>query len=215
MPDFVVRFIERIGMPAALVEVLVRPLLAALLLWGLRRLFLWLIAKRYRRPQDLRRWRYITIYVVLVTAGLTFRGIWIGSLEQISIVVASMTQLDAAATLDWLTTSLSVFFSTVALVLAVAVTRTLYRSLRVRVRAWTKHAPAFRIQRLEFLTRQTLPNAAKQLLFAANSRQNAHLLRQRQTIGDTLCPVLSLIVRGTGYQRLRPNRIYTELGLKE
>jgi small-conductance mechanosensitive channel len=146
-------------MPAALVEALVLPLLAVLLLWALRRLFLWLIAKRYRRPQELRRWRRITIYVVLVAAWLTFRGIWVGSLEQISIVVASMTQLDAAVTLDWLTTSLSIFFSTVALVLAVAVTRTLYHSSMVRVRAWTRRAPSFRIQRLELLTRERFRGA--------------------------------------------------------
>ncbi|MDA0205183.1 MAG: mechanosensitive ion channel [Acidobacteria bacterium] len=154
MPNFIVRFIEQLGMPAALVQALVLPLLAALLLWGMRRLFLWLIAKRYHRPQDMRRWRHITIYVVLVAAGLTFRGIWVGSLEQVSIFLAATTQLDAAATLDWLTTSLSVFFSTVALVLAVAVTRTLYHSALVRVRSWTMHGPSFRIQRLELLTRE-------------------------------------------------------------
>ncbi len=155
MPNFG-RFIEQFGMPAALVQALVLPLLALLLLWGLRRLFLWLIAKRCRRPQDLRRWRRVTIYLALVAAWLTFRGIWVGSLEQISIVVASMTQLDAAVTLDWLTTSLSVFFSTVALVLAVSVTRTLYQSSIVRVRAWAMRAPSLRIQRWELLTRERL-----------------------------------------------------------
>lgn len=156
MPDFVTRFIEPLGMPAAVVQALVLPLLAALLLWALRRLFLWLIAKRYRRPQDLRRWRRISIYVVLVAAGLTFRGIWIGSLEQVSLLLASTTQLDAVSTLEWLTTTLNVFFSTVALVLAIAVIRTLYRSALVRVRAWTMHAPSVRIQRLELLTRERL-----------------------------------------------------------
>lgn len=154
MPGFVARFIEQLGMPAAVVEALVLPLLAALLLWGLRRLALWLIAKRYNRPQDLRRWRHITIYVVVVAAWLTFRGIWQGSLEQISIGLASVTQLNANSTLEWLTTSLSVFFSTVALVLAVAVIRTLYHASLVRIRAWTMHAPSFRIQRLELLTRE-------------------------------------------------------------
>lgn len=163
MPNFIVEFIERLGIPSAVVAAFVLPLLAAFLLWGLRQLFLWAIAKRVKRPQDMRPWRRISIYVVLVSAGLIFRGIWVGSLEQLALLLAAVTRLDAPAVLGWLTTSLSVFFSTAALILVLGVLRTLYRSLRVRIRAWSMHAQTFRIQRLELLT----PKRLREGLFKA------------------------------------------------
>jgi len=70
MSNFVVEFFEKLGIPHALVDALVLPLLAALVIWVVRLFFLFAIKKRLRRPQDLRRWRRISVYVELVTAGI-------------------------------------------------------------------------------------------------------------------------------------------------
>lgn len=152
MPSFLTEFFVRLGIPAALTQAIVLPLLAGILLWGLRRLLLWAVAERIQRRKTVRRWRRISLYVVLVGAGLIFHGIWVGSLEQIALLLAATTQLESAVTLDWLKTVLSVFFSTATLVLAIAVVRASRHAAIVRMRAWTWRAKSFRLQRLELLT---------------------------------------------------------------
>ena len=98
MPNFVVEFFEGLGLPHALVDVLLFPLLAALIIWVLRLVFLRAIKKRFRRPQDLRRWRRISVYVALVAAGLIFWQIWLTSLEQLALLVAALTELESSTT---------------------------------------------------------------------------------------------------------------------
>ncbi len=149
-------FLEGVGIPGALVEAVVLPLLVGLLLWAVREAVLWAISQQVDRPKDLRAWRRTTIYVAVVIAGAIFREIWVDSLEQIAAFLASITNLDEQRTLGWLTTILSVVFSTAALVLVIAVIRAVHHSVVVRVRAWAMHAPSFRIQRLELLTPKRL-----------------------------------------------------------
>ena len=152
MPNFVVEFFEGLGLPRALVDVLVLPLLAALVIWVLRLVFLRAIKKRFRRPQDLRRWRRISVYVALVAAGLIFWQIWLTSLRQVALLVAALTELEASTTLDWLNSTLAVFFSTVALILVISILRAIRRALMVRLRAWSIFAKSVRFQRLDVLT---------------------------------------------------------------
>lgn len=152
MPSFLTEFFAELGIPYAVVQAVVMPALAALLIWGLRAVFLRIVRSRLRRPQGVKRWRRISLYVALVLAGLVFHEIWTASLEQIARLVAAATQLEVSAIQDWLDTALVLFFATAALALAIAATRAMYRALLIRLRAWSMSAKSFRIQRLELVT---------------------------------------------------------------
>lgn len=153
MSNFVVEFFEKLGIPHALVDALVLPLLAALVIWVVRLFFLFAIKKRLRRPQDLRRWRRISVYVALVAAGIIILApIWLTTLEQVAILVAALTELEARTTQDWLNSTLAVFFSTAALMLVISILRTIRSALMVRLRAWSISSKSVRFQRLNILT---------------------------------------------------------------
>ena len=84
MPSFFTEFFEGMGIPQALVNALILPVLAALIIWALRLVFLSVIKRSSLRPHQHRRWRRVSVHVALVAGGLVFCQIWLASLEQIA-----------------------------------------------------------------------------------------------------------------------------------
>ncbi|MEZ5362642.1 MAG: mechanosensitive ion channel [Bryobacterales bacterium] len=157
-------WMESLGAPVGLVEGLIVPIAAALLIWLVRELALILVRRHVNNPKRRRAIQQGSIYLALVLAWVIFQTVWTRSIGRISPLIAEPTGWDQSAIGEFLRALVLILFGGAATVLAIALVRVLLKALRVRVRAWGRQAPSLRIQRLTILTPQTIRQAIDRLL---------------------------------------------------
>ncbi len=156
MREALERWIGGLGAPAGLVEGLLTPVAAALLIWLARELTLLVMRRYVREPKRRRAIRRGSLYLALVLAGLVFHTIWMRSIERIAPLVTGLTSWDEARVAEFLAAGLQVLFAGAALVLFLLIALALRHAIHVRLRAWGLRARGLKVQRLTILTPQRI-----------------------------------------------------------
>ena len=158
------QWVESLGVPVGLVEGLLAPIAAGLLIWLSREIGL---AAMRRYVQEAKRRRSIekaSVYVAFVLAWLIFQTIWTRSIGRIAPLIAQPTSWDETAVAEFLRAVLYILFGGAALVLTLVLASAARHFVEVRLRAWGKHAQGIRIQRLTILTPERIRQAATNIL---------------------------------------------------
>jgi small-conductance mechanosensitive channel len=151
---------QRLGFAPGIQDALVLPLLAFLLLWGLRETVLF-IAWRFVDKEDRRKfWRQVSFYFMLIGGLAIFGGIWLTSLRRIARILGADTEPELRTVEPLLLGFVYAFLATATLCLFLRLLWLAYGVALRRLHAWAAGTGGVRYQKAVLLSQQRIRDLA-------------------------------------------------------